>query len=138
MSIAGLALLASTCLYAGFQWTIRVLVYPQLQNVGAAEFVAYERRHQQLTSIAVGPLFAAFGISALAAVLVRAGVASVVAAACFLVILGLTAFAAVPRHRRLSTRFTPAAHRELLRVDTTRLVTAAVACVAAGAFALGA
>ena len=135
MTATGVLLLASTCLYAGFQWTIRVLVYPQFAAVGPDEFAAYERFHQRRVSIAVGPLFAFFGGSALAALVVGPGVASGVAAGCFAAILAVTAFAAVPLHRRLTDGFDAAAHRRLLVVDSARLALAVAACVGAVVYA---
>jgi hypothetical protein len=135
VTTTGVLLLASTCLYAGFQWTIRVLVYPQFAAVGPAEFAAYERLHQRRVSFAVGPLFAFFGVSALAALVVCPGVASGVAAGCFAAILAVTAFAAVPLHRRLTGGFDQAAHRRLVIVDSVRLGLAVAACVGAVGYA---
>ncbi len=42
--------LALTAAYAGFQWTVRGVVYPQFDQVPAEAFAAYERRHQQRIS----------------------------------------------------------------------------------------
>jgi hypothetical protein len=50
--------LAVTAAYAGFQWTVRGVVYPQFDQVPAVAFGTYERRHQQRISRVVGPLFA--------------------------------------------------------------------------------
>lgn len=137
VTIVAVLLVTSTCLYAGFQWTIRVLVYPQFASVPADSFTGYEREHQRRVSFSVAPLFAFFGASALVAVVRRPGAASVVVAGCFVAIVGLTALAAVPQHRVLSAAFDGRAHRRLLVVDAMRLGCALLACAAAGVFAVG-
>ena len=136
MTTTGVLLLASSSLYCGFQWTIRVLVYPQFATVPGTAFTGYEREHQRRVSIAVGPLFAFFAGSAVAALVVRPDAWSVIAAACFALILLTTGLAAVPQHRRLSDGFDAATHRRLLAVDAVRLALAAVAVLAAATFAL--
>jgi hypothetical protein len=131
--------LALTAAYAGFQWTVRFLVYPQFALVPAAAFAAYERSHQRLVTRVVGPLFAGQGVTTLLLLAVRpAGVPLVpvlAGAACLAVVLGVTALLAVPLHRRLDVGWDAAAHRRLLRVDGLR-VAAATAGTAAAAWAL--
>ncbi len=132
-----LAFLVATALYAGFQWTIRMVVYPQFGDVAAADFVAYERRHQQRVTWAVGPLFLALGLTTLGLLVLRPtwapGWAVVAAVALCAVILGSTALLAVPQHTRLSAGFDDLAYRRLLRVDTVRVL-AAVADTALAAY----
>ena len=131
--------LVLTAAYAGFQWTVQLLVYPQFTQVSPADFVAFERSHQQRVTRVVGPLFLGQGASTLALLTLRpAGtpLAPVLAgAACLAVVLGVTALFAVPIHRRLDRGWDPVAHRRLLRVDAVR-VAAATAGTAAGAWAL--
>ena len=55
--------LALTAAYAGFQWTVRALVYPQFALVPPTVFPAYERRHQERITRVVGPLFAGQGVT---------------------------------------------------------------------------
>lgn len=136
MTITAALLIASTCLYAGFQWTIRMLVYPQFAAVPAGSFVGYERSHQRRVSLTVGPLFVFAGCSSIAAFVARPGVAAGFAGACCAAILCTTAAAAVPQHRRLSAGFDEAALRRLLLADSLRLALAALACVAAATYAL--
>ncbi len=130
-------LLVATSLYAGFQWTIRVVVYPQLAAVPAASFASYEARHQRLVSYAVGPLFVADGVAALVAFAVEPGPPTAATGGCLAAVLALTVLGAVPQHRRLSDGFDPAAHRRLLRVDSARLVAALGGVAAAVWFAAG-
>ncbi len=135
MSLTALALLVTAALYAGFQWTVRVVVYPQFARVLPEAFPAYEAAHQRLVSIAVGPLFAALGVAALAAfVHPPDGVPRAVAALAPVLdgaLLAVTGALAVPLHRRLSAGFDAATHGRLLAVDTVRLVLA-VALVGLG------
>lgn len=135
MSPAAVCFLLSAAAYAGFQWTVQVVVYRQFAAVPAAAFADYERLHQRRISYVVGPLFAALVLSAVWLVADRpAGVPMwlvLVAAGLVVVILGITGFAAVPQHRRLSAGWDAGAYRALLRVDLLRTVIAtAVAGVA--------
>ncbi|MET0865340.1 MAG: DUF1772 domain-containing protein [Nakamurella sp.] len=123
-------LLTAAAGYAGFQWTVHVLVYRQFSAVPTSAFAEYERLHQRRVSFVVGPLFAALVgaagwlladrppslswlVAALPAVLVA-------------VILILTGLLAVPLHRRLSARWDGSAYRSLLRVDLCRTLVASV------------
>lgn len=134
--VANLVLAAA---YAGFQWTVRGLVYPQFARVPPAVFPAYERSHQRLVSRVVGPLFAGQVLTtALLLVLRPAGVPLLpvlTGAATLAVVLGATALLAVPIHRRLDRGWDAGAHRRLLRVDGVR-VAAATAGAAAAAWAV--
>lgn len=131
--------LALTAAYAGFQWTVRALVYPQFALVPPGAFPGYERRHQQRISRVVGPLFAGQGGTTLWLLADRpAGtplVPVLAGAACLAVVLVATALGAVPLHRRLGSAWDDAAYRRLLRVDTVRAV-AATAGTAAALWAL--
>ena len=128
--------LALTAAYAGFQWTVRGVVYPQFDSVPAGSFRAYERRHQQRISRVVGPLFAGQLVTTVWLLLVRPpGVplpAVLLGAACLAAVLLLTAAGAVPQHRRLSAGWDDEAFRRLLRVDTARAVAATAGTAAAG------
>ena len=120
--------LALTAAYAGFQWTVRALVYPQFALVPPADFPAYERRHQQRITWVVGPLFAGQGVATLWLLADRPGGTPLppvlLGAACLAVVLAATALGAVPLHRRLEEAWDDAAHRRLLRVDSVRAVAA--------------
>ena len=133
MSITALAFLLSSALYTGFQWTIRVLVYPQFDAVPAPAFVDYEGRHQRRVSFAVGPLFAALGVASVAVFVHPPAVSSRLLAprraGAVGAILALTALAAVPLHSRLGAGFDATAYRRLLAVDSARLACAAAATV---------
>ncbi|MCZ2837413.1 DUF1772 domain-containing protein [Modestobacter sp. VKM Ac-2985] len=111
--------------YAGFQWTVRVLVYPQFDQVPPGAFPAYERAHQRRVARVVGPLFAAQAVTSGWLLLDRpAGTPwglVVAAATVTALVLLVTALGAVPLHRRLDAGWDAAAHRRLLRVDAVRV-----------------
>jgi len=134
-----LALLMAAAGYAGFQWTIRILVYPQFGQVPPEGFARYERAHQRRAAIAVGPLFTALGLACLVALVSRPGWWTGCAGAGFAAILALTAVGAVPQHARLTTSFDPVVYRRLLAVDTARLVlaVAVLGCAVGAALADG-
>jgi hypothetical protein len=133
--------LALTAGYAGFQWTIRALVYPQFALVPPAAFPAFERRHQQRVTRVVGPLFAGQVLTTAWLLVDRpAGVPLVpvtAGAGCLAVVLGTTALLAVPLHRRLDSGWDGDAHRRLLRVDSVRVLAASLGTAAASWIAVG-
>jgi hypothetical protein len=114
--------------YAGFQWTVRALVYPQFTAVPQEAFAAYEGSHSRRIARVVGPLFAGQLVTTgwlLADRPSGAALPGVVASgACLAVVLLVTALAAVPQHRRLAAGLDPAAYARLLHADTVRVVAA--------------
>ena len=127
--------------YAGFQWTVRLLVYPQFTDVPAAAFADYEGSHSRRIARVVGPLFAGqlvttgwLLVQRPAGVVVSGLVASAV---CLAVVLAVTGLAAVPQHRVLGGGFDPAAYARLLRADDVRVLAASVNVVASAWAVLG-
>jgi hypothetical protein len=122
--------LASSAAYAGFQWTVRVVVYPQFSAVLASDFADYERLHQRRITFVVGPLFAALVLASAWLIFDRPQQvpwwAALAAAGLVAAILGITAFAAVPLHRRLSVGWDQATYARLLAVDLLRALLATV------------
>lgn len=123
-----IAFLTAGAAYAGFQWTVHLVVYRQFAAVPAAAFADFERAHQRRISVLVGPLFAALALSTGWLLIDRPVAvplwAAVAAAALVAVIIGVTAFGAVPLHRRLSAGWDAGAYRSLLRVDLVRILAA--------------
>ena len=128
--------LAVTAAYAGFQWTVRGVVYPQFDQVPAGAFAAYERRHQQRISRVVGPLFVAQLVTTAWLLVTRPSPPVLVGAVCLVAVLAITALGAVPLHRRLTDGWDAAAFRALLRVDALRALAATAGTAAAGAVLL--
>ena len=136
--------LALAAAYAGFQWTVRVLVYPQMALVPPEAFPAFEHRHQRRVVRVVGPLFVGQAVTTLWLLADRpAGtplLPVLVSAACLAAVLQLTALGAVAQHRRMDRGWDPAVHRRLVRHRLVRVVTAralvATAGVAAALWAL--
>jgi len=118
--------LVATSAYAGFQWVIRVVVYPQLAEVSRADFPGYLDAYQRRVTYLVAPLFGALVVTT--AMVVRSSGpylgGKVATVALLAALLGLTGFAAVPLHRRLSARWDAAAHRRLMQVDAVRVAVA--------------
>jgi hypothetical protein len=133
--------LALTAAYAGFQWTVRGVVYPQFAEVPPEAFRPYERRHQQRISRVVGPLFAGQLVTTGWLLVARPAATPLpsvlVGAAALAVVLAVTAFGAVPLHRLLDDRWDADAFRRLLRVDSVRAAAATVGAVAATWTAVG-
>ena len=127
--------------YAGFQWTVRVLVYPQFAAVPPDRFADYERAHQRRISFVVGPLFAAQAVTTGWLLLDRPPgtplALVLLAAALYGALLLVTATVAVPLHRRLDGGWDPAAHRRLLRVDALRVALATAGALVALALVAG-
>ena len=141
MSLLVVAHLALAAGYAGLQWTVRVLVYPQFAAVPPAAWPAFHAGHTRRIARLVGPLFA--GQLATTAVLLLTRppgappAAALCGAGCLAVVLLVTGLVAVPQHRRLADRFDAAAHGRLLRADTVRVLAATGSVLAAGWLALG-
>lgn len=125
---ATVAHLGAAAAYAGFQWTVAAVVYPQLRDAGRsspATFPAVEAGHQRRVSRVVGPLFAALTASTTALVVTRPADAAVSAcAACTAVVLAVTALGAVPAHRVLAAGHDERAAAALLRWDGVRTAAA--------------
>ncbi len=121
-----LAYLVATGLYAGFQLTVRLVVYPQMDGVPPPAFAAYEAAHQQRVTPLVGVLFA--GLAATVLLLLLDGdlprPAAWAAAGLFGLLLAVTGLGAVPQHATLSGGFDAAAHGLLLRWDAVRVLIA--------------
>lgn len=126
----GYALAAAA--YAGFQLTVRLVVYPQFARVPAAASADYEQAHQRLITPLVGLLFGALAVTTAGLLVAGPRPAGVGAAALLTGVLAATALGAVPQHGTLSRGFDPAAHRRLLAWDTVRVG------LALGQLALGA
>lgn len=123
--------LVSTAAYAGFQWTVNVLVYRQFP-LAAHDFPAYERGHQRRVSLLVGPLFLALAATTGLTLLERPqDAATWVSAAALAVILLVTAVCAAPLHGRLERGWDPVLHVALVRADAVRVAAATTQVAAA-------
>jgi hypothetical protein len=130
-----LAYALAAAAYAGFQLTVRLVVYPQFARVPEPASAGFERAHQRLVTPLVGLLFGALALTTGWLLLAGPRAPGLAAAALFGGILAVTAGGAVPAHGVLSRGFDAAAHRRLLRWDTFRVVLA-LAQVLLGVLAL--
>ncbi len=92
--LLGYALAAAA--YAGFQLTVRLVVYPQLARVPAEAAADFERAHQRLITPLVGALFGALALATGALLVAGPRGTGLAAAALFGGVLAATAFGAVP------------------------------------------
>lgn len=133
--------LALVAAYAGVQWAVRGLVYPQFTAVPTEAFPDFHARHSRLISRLVGPLFAGQAVTT-GWLLTGAATGSpwppvVLSAGALAGVLLLTALGAVPLHRQLGRGFSLEVHRRLIRVDTARTAAATGNVLAAGWLAFG-
>lgn len=121
-----LANAAATLFMTGLIWFVQIVHYPLFAAVGAAEFPAYSRAHQSLTTFVVGPPMLVEAITA--AILVFARPAGVPA---WLPWLGLalvaviwlsTAALQVPAHGRLAGGFVAETGALLVSTNWVRTV----------------
>ncbi len=125
VSVLLVAHLTVVSMYAGFQWTVQQVVYRQFSGVPLEAFSAYERMHQRRIGFVVGPLFAALVLTA-TGLLVRRPAdvplwGALMTALLVATVLAVTAFFAVPLHRRLSDGWDQATYDALLRADAVRV-----------------
>lgn len=136
---ASAALLAATCLHAGFQLTVTTLVYPALFRVGPAGWARAHLRHSRAVTPLVGLVYALLVAAAVWSLAARPPHPGTVVA-----VLGLsaaittTALVAAPLHGRLG-REGPVPHLldRLRRADLFRSVAAVAAVAGATAASLG-
>ncbi len=118
---------AGVTLYmAGLIWFVQVVHYPLMASVGNDVYADYQKRHERLTGLVVGPpmlteLFCALWIAIAPPIgmsrwLAYAGLA-------MLAIIWLsTFFLQVPCHRQLEQGFDPTVHHRLVGTNWIRTV----------------
>lgn len=128
---------ATTLVLAGLIWTIQVVHYPLMAQVGEGTFTRYHQEHARRITWLVGPLMLAELTVAVAIFLWPPGqVAAVLATTGLVLLAGIwlaTAALAVPAHARLARGPDADAHRRLVRTNWVRTL----AWSARGAVALG-
>jgi uncharacterized membrane protein len=121
-----LANAAATLFMTGLIWFVQIVHYPLFAAVGSAEFPAYSRAHQSLTTFVVGPPMLVEAVTA--AILVFARPAGVPAWLPWLgvglvgVIWLSTALLQIPAHGRLSAGFSAEAGALLVSTNWIRTV----------------
>jgi amino acid transporter len=130
-SLAPVAYLATAAAYAGFQWTVQLVVYRQMPLVAAADFPAFERGHQRRITPLVAVLFGGLVLATAWLAFDQPWWAVAATASLTVTILAVTAFGAVPQHRRLQDGWDAAAHRRLLRWDLVRAIAGTAALIIA-------
>ena len=108
-----LAHAASTAIMAGLIWFVQIVHYPLMQCIGPAEAHGYAVKHQQRTTLIVGPtmlveLGTAVWIALHAERLIESPPLAWMGLGLLVVIWLSTAFIQVPQHRRLLHERSPA------------------------------
>lgn len=127
MTASGIVVLAHTAAAwfgAGFIWTMQVLNYPLLAEVGSDSFVGYERAHNRRFVRVVGPTVVVLAVTTVLLFLSRPLEipldAAVVGATLVLAILVLTAAFQAPAHGQLARGFEARVHATLVRGSPAR------------------
>jgi len=112
------AQVAVTWSLVGLIWTIQVVHYPLMAQVGEARYAEYQRDHMRRITWLVGPLMLsevglALGLWMRAATPAEERL-GLLGALLLLIVWGATAVFSVPAHGRLESGFDPAAHRRLV------------------------
>ena len=116
--------LASTLFMAGLIWFVQIVHYPLYAQVGTAEFVKYEQRHNTVTTWVVAPpMFIELGTAVLLLWFRPAGLTTLPC----MIGLGLVAvnwlstmFLQVPCHEILTQAFDPVVHQKLVSTNWIR------------------
>jgi hypothetical protein len=109
----------ATLLLTGLAWTVQLVVYPGFREAAPAWPAAHEA-HTRRTARAVGPPWAAQGLSVGALLLLRPDPLVLLAAALALVPVVSTVLLQVPLHRRLSRGYDAGAVDRLVRTSWLR------------------
>lgn len=127
---------AATLALVGLIWTVQLVHYPLMAQVGAAGYPGYQAAHERRITLLVGPLMVVEGATAVWIALVPPpGVDPALAwAGVVLVALiwAVTRAVSVPCHARLRHGFDRRAHERLVRTNWLRTA----AWTARGAIAL--
>lgn len=118
---------AATWFMVGLIWFVQVVHYPLMAYVPPEAFPAYERLHCQLTTYVVMPVMCLELVCAVLCVLVDFGkqaplvpYGSLLRLGLLLGVWGLTAFASVPSHGVLSSRWDASVHAFLVKSNWGR------------------
>lgn len=118
------AQVAVTWSLVGLIWTIQVVHYPLMAQVGEQRYAEYQRDHMRRITWLVGPLMLAEVALALWLWLHASSPAEErlgwIGALLLLAVWGATAVFSVPAHGRLESGFDPAAHRRLVNSNWIR------------------
>ncbi|QEH37583.1 hypothetical protein OJF2_61740 [Aquisphaera giovannonii] len=119
-----LAHLASTLFMVGLIWFVQVVHYPLFAHAGRAEYLAYQRRHMDLTTWVVGPPMLVEAATAVLLFWLRpAGIPAWqvwLGLSLVVVLWASTAFVQVPCHDSLLREYAPDVQRRLVSTNWMR------------------
>jgi hypothetical protein len=114
----------ATIMMAGFIWFVQLVHCPLFLFIGASEFARYEQEHSRRVTSVVAPVTGIEALTAIALVILAAGItmreAAIVGLLLLAVIWASTVFVQVPCHRRLSTGFDLSTARCLVTANWLR------------------
>jgi hypothetical protein len=114
----------ATAALAGLIWTIQIVQYPLLAEVGKENFARYHAGHSSRITYIVGPLMGLELLCALwIAIRTPKGISPVLAIASLVILFvvhATTTFASVPAHNILGNGFNTAAHHRLVATNWIR------------------
>lgn len=112
---------ALTWALVGLIWTIQVVHYPLLKNVGPQEFTAYHARHMELITWVVGPLMMAeVGSAGLLLYLGEQSLLFWISLGALALVWASTAFSQIPLHQKLTHGYDAASIDRLVRTNRWR------------------
>lgn len=131
----------ATWFMVGLIWFVQVVHYPLMARVGEGAWREYERLHQRLTTLIVGPaMLAELATGAWLLLMARereAGMVYALGLALIAVAWVSTAVLQVPCHRRLEGGFDPRTHRRLVTTNWIRTAAWSARAVLVGWAMLG-
>jgi hypothetical protein len=114
----------ATLALVGLIWTVQIVHYPLMSDVGPDGFERYHRRHTRAVTWVVAPLmFVEVGTAAWIVWQPPTGVDPAwawVGAALVAVVWATTAFVSVPAHEKLAETFDAVVHRRLVSTNWIR------------------
>ncbi len=126
----------ATLYMTGLIWMVQIVHYPLFAEVGLEQFPQYARKHQFLTSIAVGPPMLTEALSAALLVwYIPPGISLTMVIIGIVLVVSIwisTAVIQVPCHEKLAEGFTTSIHQKLVLSNWFRTV----AWTARGAFVI--
>lgn len=112
---------AITWALLGLIWTIQLVHYPLLMNVGLREFVSYHDRHMFLISWLVGPLMLAeVGSAGLLLYLGERSLLFLISLGALGLVWASTAFSQIPLHQKLTRGYHADVIHQLVRTNWWR------------------
>jgi amino acid transporter len=113
---------AATWFLTGVTWLVQVVHYPLFSRVGGVGYREYQRAHQSLITMVVGPAMLVEAFAAALLLIERRDAWTLAGVVLLLVVWGSTAFLQVPLHKTLGSGFDTELHGRLVQTNWLRTV----------------